>query len=703
MLNINIRKYYSVILCFLLLCSFNNLFSQIWAKSFRSTTDNDDNGRCIARDASGNIYVGGGFRTTVDFDPDGGTYNLTADNTYATNVALFFAKYTSAGALVWAKRVVGTGTTDQNIVYGITVDASENVYITGVFQGTADFDPGAGTANLTSAGSNDIFFAKYDNSGNYVWAKKVGGANSDYGNAICLDASSNIYIVGYYTGATVDFDPGAGTANLTNSGSSDVFFAKYDNNGNYVWAKKIGGANTDNGNSIKVDVSSSNIFICGSFGSLANVDFDPGAGTYNLATAGNSDADAFVAKYDCAAGAFQWAFKIGSGTDANDDEEALGISLDGSDNVYVIGSMAFSTIDFDPSGSTANISKIGTRDCFFAKYDASGNYVWAKNIGGATYSVHGLGLYVESPNVYLVGDFTGTVDFDPDVGTENRTAVASIDMFFSEYSTTNGSFVCKGSIGGTSIDYAAAVVGDGSGGSFYIIGWFRGTNVNFDPVYGSTLLTSGVSGTSSDIFFGSYLLKPGGPGCIIGLPVELINYNTVLKKNIVEITWQTASELNNDFFSLERSYDGINYEYITKIDGAGNSNSILNYYFEDISVDFNKTTVYYKLNQYDFDGKSNSYISVINLLNEFEKDKILFVTQTDINDYFQVIINSSKNGTAKIQILSCNGDIISKHTFLINQGINELNYSKQNFVSGLYIMNLQIHNISENRKFIICN
>ena len=97
------------------------------------------------------------------------------------------------------------------------MDASGNVYTTGYFQGTVDFDPGAGTFNLTSAGLQDIFISKLDAAGNFVWAKQLGGTLNDVGYSIALDTSGNVYTTGFFRD-TVDFDPGAGTFNLTPAG-----------------------------------------------------------------------------------------------------------------------------------------------------------------------------------------------------------------------------------------------------------------------------------------------------------------------------------------------------------------------------------------------------------------------------------------------------------------------------------------------------
>src|SRR5205814_1679548 len=128
-------------------------------------------------------------------------------------------------------------------------------YTTGVFSGTADFDPGPGTFLLNSAGGRDSFISKLDASGNFVWAKSIGGAYEDVGHSIAVDVSGNVYTTGWFYGM-VDFDPGEKIYNLTSAGYLDIFVSKLDASGNFVWAKNIGGPSAlAYGESITIDVS----------------------------------------------------------------------------------------------------------------------------------------------------------------------------------------------------------------------------------------------------------------------------------------------------------------------------------------------------------------------------------------------------------------------------------------------------------------
>ncbi|HRI59544.1 MAG TPA: SBBP repeat-containing protein, partial [Saprospiraceae bacterium] len=444
----------------------------------------DEQGRAIARDASGNVYVTGYFNGIADFDPGAGTASLSS----AGGQDIFIAKYDASGNYVWAKQVGGPQTDMAN---GIAVDGSGNVYIPGYLIGTADFDPGPGTTNLNSAYNEDVFIAKYDASGNYVWAKKVGGTTDDIGYGIAVDGSGNVHITGYFKGSNVDFDPGAGTANLSSAPSGkDVFIAKYDASGNYVWAKQVGGT-TDElvyGYGIAVD-GSGNVHITGSFEGF-NVDFDPGAGTANL-DADFYISDIFIAKYDVS-GNYVWAKRVGG----TSNDIGYGIAVDGSGNVHMTGYFQGSNVDFDPGVGTANLNSAGSPDIFLAKYDASGNYLWANQVGGTAYDI-GYGVAVDgSGNAYMTGYFSGSnVDFDPGAGTTNLSA-AFEDIFLAKYDAS-GNYVWAKQVNGPLNDAGTGIAVDGSGNA-HITGYFSGKNADFDPGAGTASLNAG--NDNSDAF-----------------------------------------------------------------------------------------------------------------------------------------------------------------------------------------------------------
>ncbi|HAD97589.1 MAG TPA: hypothetical protein DCG19_09290, partial [Cryomorphaceae bacterium] len=257
----------------------------IWAKKLGGT--GYDGSRSITTDAFGNVYTTGFFQGTVDFDPGTATFNLTS----AGFSDAFISKLDTAGNFVWAKKWGGV---ENDQAFSITTDASGNVYTTGYFQGTVDFDPATATFNLTSAGKSDVFISKLDTAGNFVWAKKWGGVEDDQTFSITTDASGNVYTTGYFQG-TVDFDPATATFNLTSAGFSDAFISKLDTAGNFMWAKRLGGAEGVQAWSITTDASG-NVYTTGFF--RGTCDFDPGTGTFNLISAGVMDV--FISKLDTA-------------------------------------------------------------------------------------------------------------------------------------------------------------------------------------------------------------------------------------------------------------------------------------------------------------------------------------------------------------------------------------------------------------------
>ena len=472
--------------------AFSSMLAQqpnlLFAKGFGGTLV--DNGFSLCVDLNKNIFVAGDFNNTVDFNPGSGIANISSLGL----TDLFFAKYDALGNYVWAKSV---GTSGRETVNSIVLDKLGNLYITGFFEGTADFDPGPGVANLTKVGNGrDFYFAKYDSNGNYIWAKNLGGGNSDVGNSITIDSVGNVHIAGSCFGI-LDFDLGPGTATL----SSGVFVAEYDANGNYMWARSLPSNGFHDALSVKVDALG-NTYVTGFYQGTMNFDF--GANTYTI-NGGNQSI--FLAKYD-KLGNYKWAKSIGIAGYCEGHE----ICLDENRNIYLTGTHS-GTTDFDPGPSTSTITPAGFGDVFFAKYDSLGNYLWAKSIGNNGWQESYTIVTDKNKSIYLSGYYTGAMDFDPSSGAATMSTTASgPDIFLAKYDSI-GNYVWAKSIGSNGYDFGNSLFIDQTG-DIYLTGNFSQT-VDFDPNPTTSFLTS--NSASEDVFFAKY------SSTVVGLLEEKID------------------------------------------------------------------------------------------------------------------------------------------------------------------------------------
>ena len=445
----------------------------VWAKRIGGT--GMDRGFCITVDASG-VYTTGFFSGTVDFDPGVGVFNMIA----GAAGDIFISKLDASGNFVWAKRITGNS---PNAPWGIALDGSSNVYITGDFINTVDFDPGVGTFNMNAGASNDAFICKLDVAGNFVWAKQFSGAAISQGISITVDAG-NVYTTGRFSGGTTDFDPGGGVFNLTPVGVYDIFVSKLDLSGNFVWAKQMGGTGDDYGNSITVD-GSGNVYTTGKFNSAPG-DFDPGVGIFNMSTLGSWDM--WISKLD-ASGNFVWAKQTG-GVGA---DEGFSIAIDGTGNVYTTGVFQSGPVDFDPGVGIFNMSGLGGNDAFISKLDASGNFVWAGQLSGTSSEI-GYGITIDpTNNLYVAGSFGATVDFDAGAGVFNMTTPGG-DVFVTKYcqipvqpGTISGTAtICSG----TTNTYSITAVSGATSYTWTLPGGWTGTSTT-NSISATASATSG--------------------------------------------------------------------------------------------------------------------------------------------------------------------------------------------------------------------
>jgi len=455
-----------------------------WAKAIGGR--GADKGYSVTVDVNGNVYVTGSFASdSIDFNRGGSGGILTAVGNYD----VFLAKYDAAGNFLWAKTMGGSRT---DYGQGIAVDDSGNVYVTGYFTDSVNFNPGGSGGMLTAVVARDVFLAKYDTGGNYLWAKSMGGGGNDQSQGVAVDGSGNVFVTGWFNSDTANFNLGSSGGMLINVGPglSDAFLAKYDAGGSFIWAKNMGGSNADQGQSVAVD-GSGNVYVTGYFAS-DTADFNLGSSGGTLTTAG--DDDVFLAKYD-AGGNYIWARSMGG----SNSDNGYGVAVDGSGNVYCTGNFRLDTADFNPGGSGGTLTTAGNYDIFLAKYDAGGNYIWARSMGGSS-SDNGYGVAVDgSGNVYVTGFFqSDTANFNPAHSNGTLTTAGGVDIFLAKYDA-GGNYLWAKNMGGNKGDYGQGIAVDGSG-NVYGTGYFNAI-ATFDFASGVQL----TSGGSTDI----YLVKFG--------------------------------------------------------------------------------------------------------------------------------------------------------------------------------------------------
>jgi len=416
----------------------------LWARKAGSI--DSDAGYAIAADSAGNIYVTGAFYATNDFGP----VKLVS----AGLSDIFVAKYDADGNLVWARRAGGTSYDEAR---GIAVDGAGNAYITGFFQLTANFAP----TNLVSTGQSDVFVAKYDPAGSLQWARRAGGNDFEEGHAICMDASTNLYIAGYFD-ANANF---GSIALRNNSSSSDIFVAKCDRNGTFLWAHQAGGDGEDIGQAIALDTAA-NVYVTGYFESNALFE------TTALITTGTAGLrDMFLASYS-SSGTFRWVRQAGGAA----EDSGSGVAADDQGSVYVTGS--FTT---PATFTSTNLTGSG-QDIFLAKYDSVGAFSWVRRAGGnnAIYGDGGESVAIDAArNVYVAGYFSGTANF----GTTNLPSSGFDDVFIAKYNPS-GNLQWVRKIGGANLDVGYAVALDAAT-NICVTGFFYAT-----AAFGSTNFTS---------------------------------------------------------------------------------------------------------------------------------------------------------------------------------------------------------------------
>ena len=431
----------------------------------------------LAADVSGNVISIGylGLPAISDFDPGTGVYYIPTPGSQNN----YISKLDANGAFVWATAIGGQGMND---IKGITTDSIGNIYITGGFSNTADFDPGAGTFNITSNnGSIDMFVAKLDSNANLIWVKAVGGLGTDQGRSVSVDLEGNVYVTGKFSGS-VDFDPGAGSFSLFGY-NDDAFVLKLAANGDFIWARNMGGTQYDQGRDIVTD-DSSNTYVTGQFSGFGIF------GNYSMASLGPEDI--FIAKLD-SSGVVLWVRQVGVSTDST---RVYSVAYDKAGSVVIAGQY-FNNLDISPNSgvSLITVQPYGCGNYFLLKLTSGGGFVWGVPFARPALSCQAnIDIATDTGgNVYATGIFSYGSDFDPGPATTYilspngvPAGVSDYDIFISRINA-NGTFGWARGFGSIRQGDRGVAIAVDTSGYVYTTGVFTDT-VDMNPGVNNYLL-----------------------------------------------------------------------------------------------------------------------------------------------------------------------------------------------------------------------
>lgn len=432
-----------------------------WSK--RVGGEHFDYGTAIAVDRFGNTFVTGYFRDQAFF----GKHTVEGKG----EADIFIAKLDRVGTVVWVRQIGGTA---DDYARSVAIDEAGNVYITGMFQ-SQNIDFGDGRM-IEKTSDSEIFVAKYDAQSNLVWARTAGSGPGGSGNDVALDLEGNVYVTGYFYGAGVFQD-----LTLQNAGYVDIFVARYDNAGNLVWVRQMGGPSDDMASSIRVDEQGS-IYIAGAFSETMRI-------SERVKLRSEGLFDAFLIKLD-SEGRTAWA--VSEGGYMND--VAFDLALDPAGNILLTGGYAGSESFASEYRMHAayrkprrrytrayfggkRLTSKGGSDVFVAKYNPAGRMVWVQSIGGnkAGSAEAGYGIAVDARgHAHVTGTFAGRVQF----GNNTLISRGIGDLFVTELDRDGRVLWARqaGSVyGEPNIGYGIDV---DRGGNSYVTGFFQG-NVSF--------------------------------------------------------------------------------------------------------------------------------------------------------------------------------------------------------------------------------
>lgn len=633
-----------------------------WA-TYCGSNGGSDAGNSVATDWLGNVYITGNTYSTSNIATSG-----THQTTLTSSVDAFIVKFNSDGVPQWGTYYGGSWPEDG---LGINIDTNLNILICGTTYSSTGIAT-SGAHQTTFAGGSmpgDGFIAKFGPYGTLYWATYYGGSGTDYAWSITSDKPYGYVVVAGNTYSTSGIAT-TGAFQTIKSGSEDAFIVKFDPYGVIVWGTYFGGSGNDRAYSIKTDPNG-NVIAAGYTGSATGI---ANTGAYQTTIA--SLYDGFIIKFN-SSGARQWSTYVGG----NGSDYLYGLTSNNNGDIFVTGYTL----------STSGIATIGafqttqtSSDAFIVKFNSSGGRLWGTYYGGNQLDcATGIALDIAG-NVYITGY------------TFSTTGIATTGAFHTIYGGgTNDAFVAKfnstgttrlwGTYFGGSGDDIAYGIATGVVGNVFIVGKTASTsNIATTGSYQTTY-----GGGAYDVFLASF--TPNG-----ALPVKLVSFDAnAFKENEtlkVKCNWRTASETNNNNFTIERSNDLQNFEDIGTVKGAGNSEKTHYYEFVDHTpfgsaiMPANKKTLFYRLRQTDFDGASTlSEIKAVEFGN-ITNDHIKLVYD---NGQSMLQINPASVQKISLELFNMNGSLLEKFNENIKEGFQTIPIHA-NVSSGFYLLKVQM-------------
>lgn len=447
-----------------LLFSIPGVFAQAppwqWAKNGTGGGGLSDGAIGVVCDSLGNVYITGGFASpSITF----GAFTLT--NSFAGKNDIFLVKYDSFGNPVWARSAGGT---DWDFGTSLALGPGGGVYVTGDF-GSASLTFGSTTVTNTNPTARDLFVARYDSSGNPVWATSGGGMSDEQTPKIASDNSGNVFITGRFRSPMMIF--GSDTLINIAPSTNNIFFIKYDQAGNILWAQAPKTSYSIVGSSVTTD-SFGNVYLAGHFSdttvTLGGITLYNSDSIYS-----NHKPNMLLYKFDPSGNAI-WA--------TNQDGSTLYpycITGDALGNTYLTGMFSEDSVIFGSEVLT-NIDTSGSgTDVFICKYDPSGNVLWARSGGGVTYNDLPRGIAVNASGVYATGCFQGpTIQFNSTILNNAVSTGASYDTYLVKYDLA-GNLLWGKRIGGPNNDEPNSMTCNELD-NLYSAGYFNSPSLAFD-------------------------------------------------------------------------------------------------------------------------------------------------------------------------------------------------------------------------------